>query len=554
MVNKEFKVNKDTKKIINYDGKEISVDEFNRLYYAGEKEIEKNVGDYPVLVRFGELFEEIFWAEESYKAFKKLHPNLEADIEDRWRNFDTKFNNFTKLDEGMDFKDDESIKKLEEVLLKKYDKKVKEAEDLVAHMELLVKQKKENEENDNPDQSYEDKKKQANELRELIDGAVEAIKKALKQEPQISDGDLESDNRNWLSLIGYALSEKQVNDIKSRVLADISTKRATKQGKNKEPLTGQELNNFARDAIYEIDTERNSDEGTDLFVTSEELEKNNPDWRQKIIDAANAGNEKEVKHIKVKVLVDLRFRKAEKQKGKKQAASLDKSITDALNSKVDEMSDNEMAELMELFQRLEGENKVESLRDKSKSVEEKLMENNPDLYRQTVISSLLGRIKEYKINPDDLSEETRQLISGEIIQVEEIKESLEKAIKEIGEVAARSKWTSLFSQATALLAKVKGKVTEQVKNDLKTIQKQLNDFKAGTNSYLSSIYKDNKAKADRLEQDLSNISATSQTGSPKETPWGVIIPVSLVAIALVGVVATIIVRNRKQSKAKEAVE
>jgi hypothetical protein len=60
MVNKEFKVNKDTKKIINYDGKEISVDEFNRLYYAGEKEIEKNVGDYPVLVRFGELFEEIF--------------------------------------------------------------------------------------------------------------------------------------------------------------------------------------------------------------------------------------------------------------------------------------------------------------------------------------------------------------------------------------------------------------------------------------------------------------------------------------------------------------
>src|ERR1044072_6708251 len=102
------------------------------------------------------------------------------------------------------------------------------------------------------------------------------------------------------------------------------------------------------------------------------------------MDAANAGNEKEVKHIKVKVLVDLRFRKAEKQKGKKQAASLDKSITNALNSKVDEMSDNEMAELMELFQRWEGENKVESLRDKSKSVEEKLMENNPDLYRQTV--------------------------------------------------------------------------------------------------------------------------------------------------------------------------
>jgi hypothetical protein len=105
-------------------------------------------------------------------------------------------------------------------------------------MELLIKQKEENdnqepEESDDPDKRHEDKKKQANELRKQIDEAVEEIRGALKQEPQISDSDLESDNREWLSLIGYALSKKQVDDIKSKVLADISAKRGIKQGKRK---------------------------------------------------------------------------------------------------------------------------------------------------------------------------------------------------------------------------------------------------------------------------------------------------------------------------------
>jgi len=74
MASKEFKINKTTKKIINYDGKEISVDEFNQLYH------EKG---YPALARFEELFKEIFYEEKKYKEFKKLHSNLGADIEDR---------------------------------------------------------------------------------------------------------------------------------------------------------------------------------------------------------------------------------------------------------------------------------------------------------------------------------------------------------------------------------------------------------------------------------------------------------------------------------------
>jgi type I site-specific restriction endonuclease len=142
-------------------------------------------------------------------------------------------------------------------------------------------------------------------------------------------------------------------------------------------------------------------------------------------------------------LVDLRFKRAQKQKDKESkeqsASSLSESITKALNSKVEEMNDEKMAELMKLFQQWEGNENVEKLRDKSKSVEEKLIENNPDLYKKTVIDALLERMKEYNLNPDDLSEETKQLVSGEIIQVSEIKEVKERALREIAEKGAKSK-------------------------------------------------------------------------------------------------------------------
>jgi hypothetical protein len=46
----------------------------------------------------------------------------------------------------------------------------------------------------------------------------------------------------------------------------------------------------------------------------------------------------------------------------------------------------------------------------------------------------------------------------------------------------------------------------------------MKDFKTGTNSYLSSVYQNNKSKADKLERDLANYSTAKQTGSPKKTP------------------------------------
>ena len=61
-----------------------------------------------------------------------------------------------------------------------------------------------------------------------------------------------------------------------------------------------------------------------------------------------------------------------------------------------------------------------------------------------------------------------------------------------------------------------------------------------------------KRRFDKLEKDLSNHLSQGQTGSPNETPWGIIIPVSLVALSLIGIAAAIIVRKR--NKAKRIVE
>jgi hypothetical protein len=103
------------------------------------------------------------------------------------------------------------------------------------------------------------------------------------------------------------------------------------------------------------------------------------------------------------------------------------------------LSDEQLAEAMKLFQQWEGDQDAEKIRDKSKSVEEKLIENNPELYKSAVIDALFERMKKYEVKLDDLSEETKQLVNGEIIQVKEIKEIKERSIREIGEVGAKNK-------------------------------------------------------------------------------------------------------------------
>jgi len=166
---------------------------------------------------------------------------------------------------------------------------------------------------------------------------------------------------------------------------------------------------------------------------------------------------------------------------------------------------------------MEGEEEFKD-EERRKKGEEELIKRNPQLYMDTIIDALQERINDNKgVGIKDLSEETKKLMRNEITDIEKFKELKDKAIKEIGELGAKSRWNSFFIQANALLTKAKQNVTKQIKEDIKKIQEQMKGFKAGTNSYLNSIYQQNKSKAEALEKEFNNIS-TNQTGEPKETP------------------------------------
>jgi len=144
------------------------------------------------------------------------------------------------------------------------------------------------------------------------------------------------------------------------------------------------------------------------------------------------------------------------------------------------------------------------------------METNPELYRETIIDALTKRIHDYGIGMNEVDDEVKKLIRGEITDVNQI-----KAIKEIGTKGAESKWASLMRQAKELLEKVKKGVTEQVKSDLKTIQGQFKSLKeksGGANSYLTSFYQKDKDNIEKMERDLSSYSNKNQTSSPAKTP------------------------------------
>jgi len=215
------------------------------------------------------------------------------------------------------------------------------------------------------------------------------------------------------------------------------------------------------------------------------------------------------------------------------------------NSTLDGVEDNKLATGLRELTRMEGEKKYQG-EEEIKRGEDELIKRNPELYRETIIAALKERMDDMKVKESDLDEETKKLINGEFNNdMTKFKTFKEKAIKEIGEAGAKSKWTSLFNQAQALLQKAKKNVTEKIKNDIKTVQEQLKSFKSGTNTYLSRLYQSDKPKFDKLERDLSTYS--SQTGSPNKTPWGVIIPVSLAVLAAIAA-AVVIVRRRKQAR------
>jgi hypothetical protein len=262
--------------------------------------------------------------------------------------------------------------------------------------------------------------------------------------------------------------------------------------------------------------------------------------------------------IKARVLADIRNLKGEKDKQDKQK-DRDKNsanrIRQATKEEIEAMKDEQLEESMKLFILWEGEKGFESS-ETTPEIEKRLMTTNPRLYYEAVSSALMDRINEYGISMNEVDEEVKKVIQGEITDVDKVKEIKERAIKEIGVKGAKSKWSSLMSKAKKLLEKAKKGVTEQVKKDLKKIKDQMKSLKSrssGDNSYLTDFYQKDKANIEKLERDLSSYSNENQTDSPKEIPWGIIIPVSLVVVVLIGVVA-VVVRKRKQNRVKRIIE
>ncbi|CAG8767660.1 4167_t:CDS:2, partial [Ambispora leptoticha] len=166
-----------------------------------------------------------------------------------------------------------------------------------------------------------------------------------------------------------------------------------------------------------------------------------------------------------------------------------------------EIDNNSLATAIKVATQLEGEKEYQKDTEKVKLAEEELIKKDPRLYMQTIVDAIKDRLEDAGIKVDvryDLKKGKGKYVGYNFDDMEErlqhFQASKVKLIKKIGEV------------------------TEKVKKDIKTIQEQLKSFKSGVNAYLDSFYQKDKAKIDKLENDLINSLSTNQTDSPNKTP------------------------------------
>ncbi|KLL05352.1 MAG: hypothetical protein MRERV_2c104 [Mycoplasmataceae bacterium RV_VA103A] len=297
----------------------------------------------------------------------------------------------------------------------------------------------------------------------------------------------------------------------------------------------------------------------DPVVFSSELSDNN--WGDLL---SSTKTEQEINELKDRVLADTETKRNAK-KGKRKRGdekgediydnnkkpNLDdedkKNYEDFLkNGILNEVEDSKLKSGLEVAIRLEGEKEYDDEKTR-KEIEEELWKRNPQFCRSAIITSLKERLKDNNISTDELSEEVKKLVNGEITNKDKVKTVKEQAIKEIGQKGAERKWTTLFNKAKSFLEEAKKSITEKLKKDLKIIQEQIKSLSSENNSYLASFYSSNKGQVETLEKSISTVLNQNQTGSePKAVPWGIIIPVSLVVVAIVAVI--VIVRKRRRGK------
>lgn len=480
-------------KIINNNieigGVKMTVEEYNRLYVSRQLPIFDKIEK--LYYKFSGCQNDIPFTDkerlEELKKSKTISGKLWNDIDKAWVEYDNLRARKTSLrDKDLEEEGKNAKKLIEEKNFPIYQK----AQELLPMLEQMENHwKATGNDTKKPlndplkDQDRGELGKRANEIEAYRKKAKQEIEDALNQDPKITNEELEVANRNWENSIWYsllALGEKEIDNIKKRVLADIEAKRNTKKGKRKR---------------------------------ENEEENDNSNKRPKLDNKENEDYEN----------------------SKNQVAS--------------ELEDDKLKSSLEVLIKMEGETDYND-KQRREELEKELWKRNRSIYLETVMEALKKRMTDAEVELDKLSEKAKRVVEetnniiAEAREFEEFEAAKEEAIKEIGELGAKNKLTSLLSWGQTTIKAAQKNVTEKLKKDIKKIQEQIKSFKSGTNSYLSSLYQQEKSKIDRLDSDLSTYS--SQTGSPKKTPRGVIISVSLVAVVIVAVAAVVIVRRRKR--------
>ena len=217
----------------------------------------------------------------------------------------------------------------------------------------------------------------------------------------------------------------------------------------------------------------------------------------------------------------------------------------------------ELKGILQDISKYEGEEFYIARQDEVKEARNKLGSLNESKFRNDVVKELQDKLAANGIDESKLSEEERkkinQLKSGEITDVNKISEAVNELSESANKEGTKSRLNELLAKAEALVkGTIKGSA-DYLKKQAKEVQEGLYSFVYGTNSYEKDAYQSNQEKITSALNKLENRSFRNTNQSDKSGFFRpeVIIPVSLAAVALIGITAAVIIRKRKQIKLKK---
>ncbi|CFW92883.1 protein of unknown function [endosymbiont DhMRE of Dentiscutata heterogama] len=282
------------------------------------------------------------------------------------------------------------------------------------------------------------------------------------------------------------------------------------------------------DAIQKINETLNQEPK----ILSSELGSDYANWEAKINSFSKID---EINNFRDKVLANIRSKRQNKEKESK----LNEEIKNAQNK-----SGEDLEKELEKMEENEGSEAYKKKEEEIKKLNEKLAQENPELYRQKVINVLTRKMEKWEIDESELSvelkEEWNKLKSGENINTTQVDEINQKLTQFVGSTGAEKSLTKLLNQAQVALKSGQKTEIDKAKNDLL-------DFLKSTNVYEKNVVSARESDIEKMIKDLENYSSQN-AGSPskQDFPWKVVVPIFLLVV-LVGA-ALVVVRNRKARK------